>query len=267
VAAGLLRLPGRVDAPPIVALVVLAVVAFIVSMRRTAKGRWWRGLAAGFLAGIVGAVLFQGWFASLYPIPDWLMTREAWIAGLAATTAEGVLALAIGAAAARLVRRRTAVEETLVDAPGVALALVAAPLLALGLSALVVPDKVLLIPGRPEVVVRVDTGARLTIDPVSWPTGSLHVRFSNASQQPAGLTFARLEAASDLERLRAGDQQGFGFNAWDYLEAGLTDRLSRLELQPGTYAVIVDPTDPAVEDPRGQPIPEESLVVVTIGGS
>lgn len=272
---GLLPLPGRWDQPPLggIATGVLLGVAFGVLLRSHVRG--WLALAIGVLAGVTLSVAFQSSLAQAYLIEEWLMTRQEWVIGLIATLLELLAAVAIGyflVGTFATTRAERGIATSASRLAAVAGPFAVVPLLALVFSAALVPGHALLPTDRDVLKIKVLADGSLSITPTTLPAGYTLYTISNASDRYLGVTMVQIEDETDVDRLLAGDQRGFAFMGFGEAPAGAVDVLGRLELQPGQYAVYVEPplsgmdegTPEGPQSPPGEPLERRHVVVITV---
>jgi hypothetical protein len=110
----------------------------------------------------------------------------------------------------------------------------------------------------------VSADGRLTIEPTEFRAGPAIWRIHNEFDRPLAVVMVAVETDADVERLKAGDAQGFTFGYFAEAQPGPGSR-SRVDTEPARYAIYV------VEGGEGQtdtgalaPIPSDRLMVVDV---
>ncbi|MGH9174626.1 MAG: hypothetical protein ACRD1H_09720, partial [Vicinamibacterales bacterium] len=212
--------------------------------------------------------------ASTYAFTDWFVARSVWVGGLSAGVAGLILAAGTGYVVAGLtIARRRAVParpirpKHVAGVGAVAIgSLLAAPALALALSATVVDDDALAPLNQDIADISVLADESLRISPGVLRAGSNWYMLSNSTDRHVGLTMVPIDDDADVDRLLTGDQQNFTFMTFADAAAGQQPTLGRLSLDPGRYAVYVTRLAPDMEEgaPVDEPIDPSALVVIDV---
>ncbi|MDQ2941840.1 MAG: hypothetical protein M3R05_06600, partial [Chloroflexota bacterium] len=257
VIAGVLPIPGHVDQPPLIAVTAFAAIGFAVAALGGFSLRSWLALLDGVLVGTALSVLAVASFAQTYTFADWFIPRAEWIGGLSFTLAEVIAAAGVAYVTGGLTVARARAGRgdpirpkrvTLVAAAAVS-SLLAAPALAVALSATVVSDDVLAPINREiaDISILADGTLRIS-EHDTLRAGSNWYMLSNATHRSIRLTMVPINDQTDVDRLLAGDQMGFAFMSFAEATAGQEPTLGRLDVERGRYAVYVDPPMPKIEE-------------------
>jgi hypothetical protein len=263
-------LPSVTVPPGLLLVLTLAGIAALIA-RGSSYG--WLGYGLGLAVGTASTLFAIASFTGSMSIivENWLVSREVFRVHLALTVVLITTAAATGYATGALVRRRGARREA--DAPpallAVALPVVAMVAVALGYP-VIVPERALLADDAPTISIMVGADGRLTIDPTEFRAGQAIWEISSEFDRPLALSIVAIATGADLERLKAGAQQGFTFHELALALPGPGSHL-KLETDPARYAIyaveggegrdgVIDPDDP----PSPLPIPPERLVVVDV---
>jgi hypothetical protein len=252
-------------------VVALAGIAALIARgRATGWLGYGIGLAAGTLGTLVAIASFTGSMSAI--VENWLVSRDVFAINLAFTIALITAAAAIGYATGALVTQRMAgptpgARRTLLV---ISLPVVAMAGIALGYP-LIVPEPALLAADAPSVTVTVSADGRLEIEPTEFRAGQAIWEIASEFDRPLALVMVAVQDDADLERLIAGDRQGFTFEYAAEAVPGPGSRL-KLETPPARYAIYVEEGGEAGEDgvidPRNPPdpipIPPKRLVIVAV---
>jgi hypothetical protein len=272
---GALPIPGAVDQPPWVAIAVLAVIGCASAAFGGFSLRGWLVLVGGVLLGMAVSVLVAASLADTYTFTDWFVSRDGWVGALSLSLLEIIAAAGAGYVVGGLtIARRRAGPARPVTARSVATiaaaaigSLLAAPALAFGLSATVVHDDLLAPLNQDMADISVLEDGSLHVSPGVLRAGPNWYMFSNASDRHVSLVLVPVDDDADVERLLAGDQQGFTFNFVTDAAAGQEPTLGRIQLEPGRFAIYSSPLAANEEGgvPSSEPIDPASLVVIDAG--
>jgi hypothetical protein len=225
----------------------------------------WLGYGLGLATGTLAALVVFASFASSMTVQSWLVVADVFRVNLALTVTLITAAAAIGYVGGTLVTRRLTR-----PAFGARPALLATALPAVAMAAvalgypLIVPERALLSADAPTVTLTVSADGRLNIDPTEFRAGPATWMIHSEFDRPLSVVMVAVQTDADVERLRAGDAEGFTFGYFAEAQPGTGSR-SRFDTEPARYAIYV------VEGGEGEtdigvlaPIPHGRLVVVDV---
>ncbi len=253
---------------------LLLVVALAGIAAWTARGSstGWLGYGLGLAIGTLGALFAIASFTSSMSIivENWLVTADMFRINLALTVVLITAAAAIGYVAGALITRRLARPDPGARSSFLAIALPVVAMAAVGLGyPLIVPERALLGADTPNVTLTVDSGGRVTIEPMEFRAGQAIWEITSAFDRPLYFVMVAVQTDADLQGLISGDQQGFTFVQFADAQPGQTSR-SLFNVEPARYAIYAEDGGEGAEGggkypgESPDPIPPERLVIVDV---